>query len=384
MKKVLINPIQGGNEDIVCLPLGYLSAKWDAPVIDWNTDPKSYLDTPNGSEVLVSVQSRSWSEADKLLQEYPEARSVTTPIDVQCCYKFLPWRENLFVEDLPAVPRYDLFSSFPLLKEKWKAGEWPYALLTSYGCPYKCTYCDARERGWKARSIDHLRAELDQAVNEYGVRYITTLDDCINLREDHVVAVSELFSEYDIEWACTNGLRADRLTEKSAKAMADSGCKTVGFGIESSNNDVLAAIVKGEVVEDLERGLAIARNYFDSVSGYIILGLPGSDYEKDAQTLNWAIGQGIYIHVSYYVPNEDGDLASDTTFYGASAAPSHMYDAEKQQKLMRRARGLSWGTRRSIVDNTIARAKLLLTRGPKVTWRYVRMDLKKLKAKLSR
>jgi hypothetical protein len=382
--KLLINPRQGGNEDIPCLPLGYLSALWEAPVIDWNTDPNSSLDSPEDSEVLISVQSRSWGQADKLLSDYPEARSVTTPIDVQCCYKFLPWKDNLFVEDLPAIPRYDLFSSFPLLKEKWAAGEWPYALLTSYGCPYKCTYCDARERGWKARSMEHLRGELDQAVNEYGVRYLTTLDDCINLKEEHVISVSELFSEYDIEWACTNGLRADRLTARAAKAMADSGCKTVGFGIESSDNGVLEAIKKGEQVEDLERGLAIARDHFDSVSGYIILGLPGSSYETDSRTVDWAISQGIYIHVSYYVSNEDGDLASDTTFYGSSASPSSTYESGKQEELMRRAKGLSWGTRRSIVDNSIARAKLLLTRGPRVAGRYLRMDMKKVRARLSR
>ncbi|MEC8993568.1 MAG: radical SAM protein [Candidatus Latescibacterota bacterium] len=382
--KLLINPIQGGNVDIPCLPLGYLSALWEAPVIDWNTDPESDIEAPDDAEVFASVQSRSWSEAKRLLERFPQARSVTTPIDVQCCYKFLPWRENLHVEELPAVPRYDLFSSFPIFKSKWASGEWPYALMTSHGCPYKCTYCDARERGWKPRPIEDIRSELDRAVSEYNVGYLTTIDDCINLRENHAVAVAELFGEYNIEWACTNGLRADRLTEKSAKAMADSGCRTVGFGIESSNNEVLATIKKGETVEELERGLAIAREHFDSVSGYIILGLPGSDYDTDARTLDWAIDQGIYIHVSYYVPSDDGDLTSDINFYGDTANPSPVYAPDKQESLHRRARGLSWGSRRSVFLNSSARGRLLFTRGPKVTWRYLRMDLKKLKSRMSR
>ena len=68
--KLLINPIQGGNVDIPCLPLGYLSALWEAPVIDWNTDPESDIEAPDDAEVFASVQSRSWSEAKRLLERF--------------------------------------------------------------------------------------------------------------------------------------------------------------------------------------------------------------------------------------------------------------------------------------------------------------------------
>ena len=290
MQKLLINPPQGGNEDIQSLPLGYLSAKWRAPVVDLNTCPSQVWDTSH-DENLISVQSRSVGAARRIIEEHPQStfRSVTTPIDVQCCYRFVPLQKNLHVLDLPGVPRYDLFSSYPTFKANWQSGMWPYALLTSLGCPYSCTYCDARNRQWSGWDGQRLREELTQAVDSYGVRVVTTLDDCINLHEDHVVRVSSLFSDFGIEWMCTNGLRADRLTEKSAKAMSWSGCKTVGFGIESSDQGVLDAIKKGEKVEDLERGIRIARDYFDSVSGFVILGLPGSSYDSDAQTLEWAM-----------------------------------------------------------------------------------------------
>jgi len=395
---MLLYPDQGGYRDVPCIMLGYLSAKWDAPVIDMNLPGTSLEGGKRGStvaammsflqmhtagrveplHVAVAVQSRSWGNVAKLAQEHGEWRwhSVTSPIQGMCCYKYLDWRNNIHVEKLPDQPRYDRFSSYSHFLGRWRSGEWPYAMNTTWGCPYKCTYCAARQTGWNRRSEDAIHKEICTATN-LGVRSFSILDDCLNVTEKHVLMVSDIFSRFGKEWSCVNGLRADTLTEAGAYAMSRSGCRTVGFGIETSNEDLLQDIKKGETIEDIERGLAIARNNFDSVSGYLILGLPGSSYDVDAATMDWAVDQGIYLHVSFWVPEDEAGTQKDSLFYGEGAVPGPTYDQTQMQSLMNAGAGLAWGSKRDMRANLKGRWRALSQHGPRAAGRLIRMDFKK-------
>jgi len=52
-------------------------------------------------------------------------------------------------------------------------------------------------------------------------------------------------------WFCTNGIRADTVTEELACLMRKSGCETVSLGIESLDPDVFNGLKKGETVNDI-------------------------------------------------------------------------------------------------------------------------------------
>ena len=171
----------------------------------------------------------------------------------------------------------------------------------------------------------------------------------------------------------------------------------MGFGIETSNEELLLKIKKGETLTAIERGLAIARDNFDSISGYLILGLPGSSYEVDARTIEWAVDQGVYLHVSFWVPEEvdnfeintDGKLVNKTTmkdrlFYGEGAVPGPTYDPVQMQALMDSAAGLAWGSARDIRANIKGRWRALSQHGPRAARRLIRMDIAKAWRKVAR
>jgi len=363
--------------------LGYLSRLWDAEVVDLNTCPG----TPGEwdfDEVLVSVQSRSADRAEQLFRMLSfipaRSRSVTTPISGQCCYPFIPFRDNLHVDELPATPRYDLFTSFPTFQEHWRSGKWPYALQTSWNCVYGCTFCAERHGLWSPRDLRHVEAEVAMAVGEYGATFLTPIDPLLNLMDGHVFAICDIFKGAGVQWGATNGLRADRLTEATAKAMADSGCVLVGFGAESADDNVLKGIQKGEKRADLDRGIAIAKEHFDSVSVFLILGLPGSSYDIDRSTLDWALDHGVYPHLSRYVPG-GAELSPDQMFYGGDNY-SRVYPQYQQLKLEKSVEGLSWGADRDFRKALAARARLAV-RNPMALLRYLKMDVKKLARRLA-
>jgi len=135
------------------------------------------------------------------------------------------------------------------------------------------------------RSARNCYEELKSAKKKWSIKSFAVLDDCFNIDKKRVVEFCKLIKPLKLSWSCANGLRADRLDEDMAKAMAASGCEQASFGIESVALEVLETIRKGETIEEVERAVDIAKRYFKSVSGFFIIGLPKSSYERDLSSL---------------------------------------------------------------------------------------------------
>jgi hypothetical protein len=70
--------------------------------------------------------------------------------------------------------------------------------------------------------------------------------------------------------------------------MFKAGCRDVSFGIESWDPTVLASLSKGEELRDIRRGIGIAQAAGLKVTGFFMIGLPGSTYRKDLRSLAMA------------------------------------------------------------------------------------------------
>ena len=368
---IFINPPAHVNQDIPNLGLAYAATHFNARVIDLNTCPcpeDRYLERQ--TDVLgISVQSRTFSESKRIAEEYkkkyPEARvkSVSGFLDIQCCYPYIDFSETLrhdavFSDAFP-FPDFELFDSCETFRKNWSSGSWGYAIITALGCPFRCTYCQSKKRGWRPRSPQNCFEELQQAKEKWGIKKFNVIDDCFNVSAKRVLEFCGLIQELDLIWGCSNGLRADIFNEDIARALCDSGCQYVNFGVESANQKVLDSISKGETVEQIEEAIAIARKYFAGIGGFFIIGLPGSNYELDLQTIEWVKRQKINAHFSYYVPFEDREAAYDKLFFGDTAEPvAETYEKEKQKELYEKTIPLRrWREKITVkqVKNRIAR-----------------------------
>ncbi|MCM8791842.1 MAG: radical SAM protein [Candidatus Omnitrophica bacterium] len=341
---VLVNPYAGVNRDIPNLALVYIATYLKTKVVDLNTLPSPYyrfLKYKHDS-VGISVQSRTYNEALKIKNIYkkknPEVKvySVSGILDVQCCYPYLRLEEDIHIEldfsdDLP-FPVYELFDSFFIFKNNWQQGKWQYPLMTSQGCPYSCIYCASRNRSWQLRSVDNCYEELKMAKERYSIKSFVILDDCFNIDKERVLRFCEKVQPLGLSWSCANGLRLDRFDEDIAIALKNAGCNFISFGIESVDTQILAKIKKGENLEQIEKAIDIARSYFKDINGYFIIGLPGSSFQKDIESLNWAKRRNINAFFSYYIPPDE--LNKGYLFYGRGARPvSDAYPHRLQKKI---------------------------------------------------
>ncbi|OQX71629.1 hypothetical protein B6D52_00740 [Candidatus Parcubacteria bacterium 4484_255] len=329
---ILINPFARTNKEIPNLQLAYIGTISNSKIIDLNTQQKPVDRFLNEqTDVLgISIQSRTYNESIRISglykKKYPGVKivSVSGIIGIECCYPFLRTKEDLnfsqeFGDNLP-FPKYELFDSFNIFKKHWQSGDWPYTIITSQGCPYQCTYCSARNRPWKSRSIENCYEELKHAKKKYGIKAFQILDDCFNLDTERVIEFCHKVKDLNLRWNCSNGLRVNGFSKEMAQALKDSGCKEVSFGIESLSSDVLINIKKGIDPAMIKNAIKIAKKYFRFVNGFFIIGLPGSTYKKDLNSLHWALRRNINAHFSYYLPF-DKLMQFDKNFYGKLSGP---------------------------------------------------------------
>lgn len=392
---ILINPSAKVNKEIPNLQLAYIGTILNAKIIDLNTkaEPVNRFLNYQTDVLGISVQSRTYGESQKIAklykEKYPHSQIVSLSgiIDIECCYPFLKLQEDLsfsqpFDDSLP-FPHYELFDSFEIFKKHWQSGDWPYAIMTSQGCPYQCIYCAARNRPWRARSIENCYQELKQAKEKYGITTFQILDDCFNLKPERVIEFCHKIKGLNLSWYCSNGLRVNGFDKELAQIMADAGCKEVSFGIESISDDILVNIKKGITSAQVNEAIKIAKKHFRFVNGFFIIGLPGSTYQKDLVTLHWTLKQGINAHFSYYLPF-DKLMRLDETFYGKLSGPiSDAYPKDLQRRISELTEfmrgepsGHSWKERALITGQAILRHDLLYSP------LYARVGLKRLISKI--
>lgn len=194
-----------------------------------------------------------------------------------------PWNNNI---DQIAFPDYSVFDSA-------KNGIAVYPLVTSRGCPYNCSYCSVGNvigRSWRAREPINVITELEEAKEKYKSKEFRILDDNFTLSVQRAKQFCHLLNENNVRmgWSCPNGIRADKLDNELLALMKSSGCHTISLGIESGDLDVFANIDKGEKLEDIERAVKMIKENKMRVEGFFIIGLPGSTYEKDKKSIDFA------------------------------------------------------------------------------------------------
>jgi len=200
------------------------------------------------------------------------------------------WIKNL--DKLP-FPKYEKFDS---VKDTGMIEYYP--LVTSRGCPYNCSYCSVGTvigKKWRARKPKNIISELIQARKKYHSREFKVLDDNFTLDMKRAKEICQLLIEenLNLKWSCPNGLRADRLDMELLQLMKDSGCHTIGMGIESGCEYVFDKINKGERLEDVKNAISMAKKVGLRVDGFFIIGLPGSTYENDKKSMDFAKRVGV-------------------------------------------------------------------------------------------
>jgi anaerobic magnesium-protoporphyrin IX monomethyl ester cyclase len=214
------------------------------------------------------------------------------------------------IKDLDALPfpAWDLVD-IQKYKKIWleRHGYFSMNMVTTRGCPYHCNWCAKPIWGqrYNSRSPENVAAEMKWLKKNFAPDHIWFADDIFGLKPNWAEKFAGLLREYDavIPFKCLK--RADLVTEKTARALADAGCKTVWIGAESGSQKILDAMDKGDKVEDIYRAAELLHANGIEVGFFLQFGYPGETWKDVQMTLKMVrecAPDDIGVSVSYPLP----------------------------------------------------------------------------------
>jgi hypothetical protein len=132
---------------------------------------------------------------------------------------------------------------------------------SSYGCPFRCNFCavvNMVDGRWLAQSPARVAAVAQRYVREWGVNAIEFYDSNFFAQEARTAEIAAHLQPLDVAWWGEG--RIDTLlkfSERTWRAMRQSGLKMVFMGAESASPESLRRMDKGGTVSP-DKTLAIA------------------------------------------------------------------------------------------------------------------------------
>lgn len=185
----------------------------------------------------------------------------------------MPWRESL--------PN-DLYEEFPTERKNFTV------MVTSKGCPRRCTFCEAGGQSHNPRTVKQVVDEIEYCYNRLAIREFDIFDYEFPLNRKRTRAIcAEIKNRgLDILWACRS--RIDSVDEDILREMASAGCGRIYYGIESGIQWVLDELNKGITLRQIEDTIRMTKYYGIRPLGFFLTGTPGETKQTLWETIKFA------------------------------------------------------------------------------------------------
>jgi anaerobic magnesium-protoporphyrin IX monomethyl ester cyclase len=161
-------------------------------------------------------------------------------------------------------------------------------MITSRGCPYKCSFCSVAPV-WDfkpyLRSSEGIIAEISHLMKMGKTNLFLFQDEYFLASPERAKDFSKKLkaSGLDIRWKAFG--RVNLIDREAMELMAESGCVEIRFGIESGSDAILEKVVKGFEVEKAIRIVSEATQIFPNADAFFIWGFPFETMEHFYQTV---------------------------------------------------------------------------------------------------
>jgi radical SAM superfamily enzyme YgiQ (UPF0313 family) len=176
-------------------------------------------------------------------------------------------------------------------------------IMTSRGCPAKCTFCDRAVFGntYRARSAENVLMEVEEVLRVHGAREVRFFDDTFTLNRERLNRICEGMKTFRVPWTCLT--RAANVDLDLLRRMRDAGCWQVLYGLESGDDHILDTLRKNVTVKQNRDAVLWARKAGLRVRADFLVGSPSETPETLEETLAFAKSLPIdFAHFNKFVP----------------------------------------------------------------------------------
>ena len=191
------------------------------------------------------------------------------------------------IDDFPYPDR----ESFPIerYQQAFYAGKKTALVLSSRGCPFRCTYClwpsTLTYRRYRRRDPKKVVDEIEHLIEKEGIDEVFFDDDEFVMDKKKVADIcGEMIRRgISIKWQCMG--RVDMVDSKTLGLMKRAGCYQIFYGFESGSEKILKSVKKGITTEQTKKAVELTKKAGIVCGGSFVL---GSTYE-DNNTANETI-----------------------------------------------------------------------------------------------
>lgn len=189
----------------------------------------------------------------------------------------------------------------------------PMPVTTARGCAFKCTFCHYVfwNDPYRHRSPKSILEEIRRNIETYGANYINFWDDLsfASARQAEKLADAIIESGLKFDWSAAvrvdifsrNKLSHAEAVEIAIK-MRESGCKSVGFSLESGNGEILEMMNKKIGPEDFLQTVGIFREVGIVTNTSVVFGYPIETRETIRQTFSQCFDARVYPSIGFLLP----------------------------------------------------------------------------------
>lgn len=173
------------------------------------------------------------------------------------------------------------------------------------GCPVKCIYCNQNQITGvsgllSAKEVEErITAALERNCNRPSevAFYGGTFTMLALEKQKALLSSVQPFIERGQITGIRLSTRPEALFEEDFEELKAYGVKTIEFGIQSIDPEVLRSSMRGMNVEEMDRTVKSAKAAGIQVGLQQMIGLPNDSFEKDLNTARWIIDRGDFVRI---------------------------------------------------------------------------------------
>ncbi len=217
----------------------------------------------------------------------------------------------------PAYEKLDRFPAeyhLPLFSYTLTPGA---TMVTSRGCPYRCSYCDRSvfHRGFRYNSAAYVYEHLRYLRRRFGIRHVNIYDDLFTTYRPRIAELCRLLIARPLGMQFNCAVRVGHADDDLLDMLKAAGFLQLSLGIETGNADLMAVHKPGVDLAGVRDTVRRIQARGLRAKGLFIMGLPGDTVASIRETSDLALSLGF----------DDMNMSKFTPFYGApvwSAIPA--------------------------------------------------------------
>lgn len=243
------------------------------------------------------------------------------------------------------------------------------AMLSARGCPFNCSFCNANQQKYRARSPKNFVDEIEFNLARHGIRDFDIYDSTFTTDRRRVLAICEEIRARRLEIGFSVRSRVDVVDREMIDALKSAGCHSIMYGVESSDPEILKRMNKGISPQQVMDTITYTNRSGLDTLGFFMFGFPGETRETIEKTIEFSLKLPLdYAQFTLLVPFPETEIYS---FYLEHGICDYWADYTLDEGKERLIELIATDVSREEVSGYIAEAYRRFYYRPRIIWKQL-------------